>query len=519
MIHGKLSIPMAIEKPVTINNSQIGRVIQVGSLEDEDNFGNDIPQPDDSYVRTSDHQPSVVSPSTRPLSSSLSTSLTDRRTELIQRRASVFTTPPPNASNLPHADLSQATHNPVYVPRSSSDSPQSPPPARNTSVLQTLEVSAAEKVAGKPLSPATQVKTQLHTQVKTQLQSIFSPLSRKPPEENKETSPVASDSQLSRQSSVDEGPSSMDSKSKRKSSGGKSSAIKNKIQMRKMMKEANKMEIPSGVLSDPDNEMDNDSVEEKQDSEPIYDSERSSNNKKKTNLIGPMTVQPPPMAQLTPETARKMKDWNARFSNLKHSFDPGSDKEDDTSRSPSMQRHNLVEASDCEDPRGRARARDKGSIGQRSKSEHGGVRQNSGPTVLVEEYLQTKDDKNKNNSIIAKRASSHPEKDKSPGVRRIGQDTDDEYMQYLYSVAAYRQSNPNPKPFRPITSRSDAIGAPLRKLSADQPGDWEENEVGDGCFGAGGGSLSASGAGQPPIRQQSFCYNPQVSTSCLPGHI
>ena len=53
------------------------------------------------------------------------------------------------------------------------------------------------------------------------------------------------DSQLSRQSSVED--TKMDGKSKRKSSGGKS-AIKNKIQMRKMMKEANKMEGPSGVL-------------------------------------------------------------------------------------------------------------------------------------------------------------------------------------------------------------------------------------------------------------------------------
>lgn len=133
-------------------------------------------------------------------------------------------------------------------------------------------------------------------------------------------------SQYSRQSSVED--SKVDGKGKRKSSGGKSSAIKSKIQMRKMMKEANRMDRASGTLSDGDyeheNENGNDSVEEKQDSEPIVDDEIRNTNK---------TLQHPPqdMSQLTPETERRMKDWNSRFSNLKHSFDP-SDREDELSR-------------------------------------------------------------------------------------------------------------------------------------------------------------------------------------------
>lgn len=133
-------------------------------------------------------------------------------------------------------------------------------------------------------------------------------------------------SQYSRQSSVED--SKADAKSKRKSSGGKSSAIKNKIQMRKMMREANKMERPSGTLSDDhDNENDdgNDSVEEKQDSEAIVDEEIRSSSKLQQPAID--TSQ-----QLTPETERRMKDWNSRFSNLKHSFDPASDKEDEPPR-------------------------------------------------------------------------------------------------------------------------------------------------------------------------------------------
>ena len=413
-------------------------------------------QADDSYVRKSDEHPTVVSPSTRPLSLSLTSSLNDRRTQIIQRRASVFGTPPP-FDTLTHADLSHATQNPAYVPKPLLSPPQTPF-GKKASLLQTLAVSAeSEERVVTPLSPPSQARLQ-------QQQSLVPPF----PSRNSERRDDASDSQLSRQSSVDEGP-GMDSKSKRKVSGGKSSAIKNKIQMRKMIKEANKMEIPSGVLSDPDNEVDNDSVEEKQDSEPIHDFERSVNNKKLTKLTSEGD-QLQSMSQLTPETARRMKDWNSRFSNLKQSFDPGSDKEEDPSRSPSMQRHTVGESSDGDDVRGRGRFKDKGPMGQRSKSAHGGVRSNVGPAVVVEEYMQTKDDKNKNNTMIAKRASSHPDKDKSPSVRKLDQETDDEYTQYLCSVDRYRQNNPNPKPFRPITTRTDAIAAPLRKLS-DQSGD------------------------------------------------
>ena len=425
-----------------------------------------LPQADTSYVKTGPTP--VVSPSLHPLSPSLSSSLTDRRSKIIQRRASVFSTPPPTPPNYPqldltHADLSQATHNPAYVPLDPTPSaapdhvPSSPPiPSPYSScngLISPLQTLAVSSEAGGLKTPEP-------------FQKLTSPFPGRGD---------ISDGRLSRQSSVEQ--SDMEGKAKRKTSGGKSSAIKNKIQMRKMIKEANKMEIVSGVLSDPDNEVDNDSVEEKQDSEPIDDFERSASSKKLTSpLVQPHPQQlygvgapPPSISQLTPETARRMKDWNSRFSNLKHSFDPGSGGEEapDPSRSPSTQRHQ-IESSDGEDPnRGRGRFRDRGTMGPRSKSAHVS---NTGPKVVVEEYLQTKEDKNKNNTIIAKRASSHPDKDKSPSVRRIQEpETDDEYTQYLCSVDRYRQSNPNPKPFRPITTRTDAIAAPLRKLS-DQSG-------------------------------------------------
>ena len=256
---------------------------------------------------------------------------------------------------------------------------------------------------------------------------------------------------VSRQSSVEEN-SRSEAGSRRKSSGGKSSAIKAKIQMRKMMKEANRKEVPvSGVLSDPDQE---DSVEEKQDIEPMLDSEARPGKQR------PASSQQ--QQQLTPETARRMADWNSRFSNLKQSFDPASDRE---SASPRP-----------EEERGRARARGAGGT-VRSKSAHSNLAgrlessSHPGPVSPRPDYPQSKDDKNKNNTLLAaKRASSMTEshnipKERSPAVRRMAEDTDDEYLQYLSSVDRYRQANPNPRPFRPVTARTDAIANPLRKMS------------------------------------------------------
>ena len=125
-----------------------------------------------------------------------------------------------------------------------------------------------------------------------------------------------------------------DGRGRRKSSGGKSSAIKSRIQMRKMMKEANKHEIPSGSLSDQDPDNDRESVEEKQDSESTLDQEIF--NSKKLEIT-PMIMTK--MSQLTPESMRRMKDWNSRFSNLKSSFDAtSSDREEDFPLSPASPR-------------------------------------------------------------------------------------------------------------------------------------------------------------------------------------
>ena len=308
------------------------------------------------------------------------------------------------------------------------------------------------------------VKPEANNQVENPGTNVFNIVKPFPSNKQSEIDDHDRDSQPSRQSSVED--TKMDAKSKRKSSGGKS-AIKNKIQMRKMMKEANKMEGPSGVLSDGDHDNDHDSVEEKQDSELMVDDEIRNSNK----TLRPQSVS---RAQLTPETERRMKDWNSRFSNLKHSFDPSSDREEDPSRSPSTQRHLEAGPSEAESgSRGRSRFKERG---QRSQSAHTSLaNRTAAPSIVIDrvEVAQSKDDKNKNNTMIARRGSSLTEaqspKEKSPSIRRFEEETDDEYVQYMNSVDRYRQNNPHPKPFRPVTARNDAVAAPLRKLSDVAP--------------------------------------------------
>jgi hypothetical protein len=134
-------------------------------------------------------------------------------------------------------------------------------------------------------------------------------------------------------------------------------------------------------------------------------------------------------------------------------------EEDEKTKKPTMQRLEVTEI----DGRGRSRFKDKGHDGPRSKSAHcvrsPRVSTTSQPETVFESASRTpenqrapsKEDKNKNNALIASTADSNKE--------------DDEYLQYLNSVDKYRQSNPKPMPIRPVTSRTDAIANPPRKTS------------------------------------------------------
>merc|ERR1712173_463270 len=127
------------------------------------------------------------------------------------------------------------------------------------------------------------------------------------------------------------------------------------------------------------------------------------------------------------------------------------------------------------------------------------IQKGNNPHIVIDtvDYPQSKDDKNKNNTIIARRGSSlteNQQKEKSPSIKRFDEDTDDEYVQYMNSVDRYRQNNPNPKPFRPVTARTDAIANPLRKMSDGQ------------------GQTPGSGLAAAPVRQQSFSFTPQAKS-------
>ena len=476
VIHGKLSLSIAADGPPSVDSAGVP------------------PMTSQSWSR--------VSPSVKPHSPALEAALSDRRQELIQKRAAVFQQQPPAAAVGSLAFTAPATSSAVERRSSgSSFDNYKGPNNRRTNPQQEIALASADETVTKPLfatnhhhyplellptttttaadrpqlelsfrqptdshaphassSPFQNVGSSsgpgpsadndnidnddnyedddmAHAQ--TAIFQILQPAHSRSQQQQQQQqySEEEPDSQLSRQSSVEEGGGV---RARRRSSGGKSSAIKSRIQMRRMMKEANRLEVPAGGhLSDADqdnnNNEDAESVEEKQDSESVLDEEiRNSKKKKKMAENGnsqPYAVAAPGPsklnAQLTPETARRMRDWNSRFYNLKNSFDTTSDKEEDASRSPSVHRH-LPEfhlhqqevgsaTGDEGGDRGRTRFKDKGPVGQkRAQSAHGSLLTRGGagagggarPNIVVDqspslERPQSKDDKNKNNAIIA----------------------------------------------------------------------------------------------------------------------
>ena len=135
------------------------------------------------------------------------------------------------------------------------------------------------------------------------------------------------------------------------------SGIRAKIACRKLMKQAqsNTLDVPHGSLSDQDaatseNNDEDDSIEEKQDSEPMNDDHSFKN---KTNAL----KEEASPAELTQETARR--NWNSRFSDIKNSFSTASEEELNNmkSRSPSINRH--VEVTTDSEARGRPKVKSK----------------------------------------------------------------------------------------------------------------------------------------------------------------
>ena len=196
------------------------------------------------------------------------------------------------------------------------------------------------------------------------------------------------------------------------------------------MRQANAIDNPQGSLSDADEneikENDNDSIEEKQDSEPIDEKDQH----RPLPAIG---------SQLTPEMARK--DWSSRFTNIKSSFDTHSEEDPMKSRSPSLNRQNK------DNERGRART--KSNPAPRSKSAQNQVftpnfaKIDYGKTEYDKPRGKSKEDKNKFNTITAHspNISSHDSKLSKTKTEHSGRDSA-EYHQYLEMIERFRGNNP-----------------------------------------------------------------------------
>ena len=312
--------------------------------------------------------------------------------------------------------------------------------------------------------------------------------------------PAAGGDQLQRQSSAEDDPSAKGhAKVGRKNSKASTSAVKAKIARRKMMRQANAMDNALGSLSDQEatseaNDDEDDSVEEKQDSEPINEK----------NLLKPQAVNSS-MMELTPETARK--NWSSRFSNIKSSFNAASEEDISKSRSPSINRLSdnppppPVLQSSPEIQRGRGRARESRASNIRSQSAHNikvkpiltvsSSQEDIIPEVQPEmvgrstpgssERAKSKEDKNKLNTLTANSVSSIKgySSDTPPGMQHqhhhhqapppSGRDSVD-YHQYVEMIERFRGNNPKAYS-RPLqknvptvpnskVQKKDSLGAP-----------------------------------------------------------
>ena len=249
---------------------------------------------------------------------------------------------------------------------------------------------------------------------------------------------------LAHQSSVDEisidGPNN--SRALRRShSKSSTSGVQAKIARRKMMRQANAIDAPPPHLCS-DQEIntndEDDSVEEKQDSEPIFDAHSKKSlitspqhdlknqvdgrfsNKSTLQNNGEVHLQQTPPSvpkgthELTPEMG-KNTNWTSRFSNIKNSF--ASEEDLSKSRSPSINRSNPP--TDEEQPKDRGRSKNK-SASPKSPKEPiidntniaADLSTNDQKRISqLKERPPSKEDKNKLNTITASGNSNNVNND------------------------------------------------------------------------------------------------------------
>ena len=201
------------------------------------------------------------------------------------------------------------------------------------------------------------------------------------------------------------------------------SGVRAKIARRKLMRQANSVDSAATThgMSDPDGSEaydEEDSVEEKQDSEPMNDFQSL-----KPKAVSTLSVDETPLSgDCTPETARK--NWNFRFANIKQSFAASEEDIAAKSRSPSL--HHV--ASEAEE-RGRNKFKSISPTKRGSFST-----EYSSPSS---ERAQSKEDKNKLNAAMT--ASSKVANADSGSLGQLG---GKRFAQDMFAQSKSKQPTP-----------------------------------------------------------------------------
>ena len=406
-------------------------------------------QLDNSYMIQQQNRPTaMVSPYLKPKSPSLESSLYDRRQRLIQKRAKIFQStdnliqqnqqnPPPTTLSIlrsitpnhlnssgyhavpnltVHNNINSKSHDhlPNLVHASSVKSIASA--FNNASSYNNLYQAPPCYNNDIPSTATTSLKSTPHKSSHPHANLLF--------QAGPSSNSLGQDSSFSRKISQESTTTADEdnvagSKSGRKNA--KPTGVRAKIARRKRMRDANSMDVVHGSLSDqeatsePNDE--DDSVEEKQDNEPIHDwqstkmkspilpnfSTNASNSGIAVNVqnqpAGPSVLESTDV-MMTPETARK--NWNLRFANIKNSFNAASEEDLlSKSRSPSVPKNQQDSGSEETQLRGRSKNRDLPILAPTQSQSLPPQ-----PTAMVArrtpiERPQSKEDKNKQNSLAA----------------------------------------------------------------------------------------------------------------------
>lgn len=359
---------------------------------------------DDSYVQQK-RPISMVSPSIKPISPSLESSLCDRRQQVIQHRAKMFMNDNNTSSTF---DNNRFINNNNFSAASTNRADFISGFTSAAAIVEVPKLTAARQSYFTILPP--QRMPHCHqsdyygdrpslTMLETY--AVNNPAYIPPTNQAYNADPFsdkfaplylqANENELSDDQNREQETTRTSSRNSKSSSN---SGVRAKIARRKLMRQANSAEAVTHGVSDPDGSEaydEEDSVEEKQDSESMNDF-----NSLKPKALSTLAAEDSSSSvyssgEWTPETARK--NWNFRFSNIKHSFNAASEEDIACkSRSPSIH-HPINETEE----RGRNKFK---SISPTKRSSFSSLTELPGRTTPASERAQSKEDKNKLNAAM-----------------------------------------------------------------------------------------------------------------------